>query len=114
MARNKTNTQEVANEVLESSIDTPMTNDVVTSIEVHPILLIPNQGVTKNEGRSWADLITQYKTKSGVIRGLSSEGLDTKTIYKTLKDLNVTNGSGTNPIRYQHVRNVLVTPIKKS
>jgi hypothetical protein len=68
---------------------------------------------TKVVQRTYSELLTKYGTKSGVIRGLSAEGMDTKTIYATLKSLEVTNTAGTHPIRYQHVRNVLNTPIKK-
>jgi hypothetical protein len=70
--------------------------------------------VTEVVTRSYQELLTKYGTKSGVIRGLSAEGNDTKGIYKILKDLEVTNTAGTHPIRYQHVRNVLNTPIKKN
>lgn len=63
--------------------------------------------------RTYAELLTSFGSKSGVIRGLHAEGKDCKSIYKILKDLEVTNTAGTHPIRYQHVRNVLNTPIKK-
>lgn len=82
-----------------NTIETPTTT---TTNEVTPIVT-----------RSYLQLIETYKSKSGVIRGLHSEGQDTKGIYKTLKDLGVTNTKGDHPIRYQHVRNVLNTPIKK-
>lgn len=44
----------------------------------------------------------EHKTKSGVIRSLAGEGFATKHIAKFMD------------IRYQHVRNVLVTPLKKA
>lgn len=58
-------------------------------------------------------LLEELKSKSSVIRYLNSQGLDCKSIYKLLSDSSWTNNSGTHPIRYQHVRNVLVTVIKK-
>ena len=82
----KTNT----NEILESSIIT-----------------------TENVG-TYNDLLTIHKSKSQVIRYLNSTGMDTKTIHKFLTSFNVTNEKGTHPIRYQHVRNVLNTIVKKS
>lgn len=58
-------------------------------------------------------MLTELKSKSAVIRKLASDGMACKTIYKLLTEANWTNNAGTNPIRYQHVRNVLVTPVKK-
>jgi hypothetical protein len=80
----------------EVAIESPTTNEEATVVS-----------------RSYAQLIESFKTKSGVIRGLHAEGKAAKDIYKILKDLKVTNNEGTHPIRYQHVRNVLNTPIKK-
>jgi len=48
-----------------------------------------------------AAFILQCGTKSAAIRRLTEQGNDRKTVAKMLK------------IRYQHVRNVLITPIKK-
>ena len=48
-----------------------------------------------------AELIAQYGNKSKAIRALNGEGHKTGEIAKMLG------------IRYQHVRNVLVTPVKK-
>lgn len=62
----------------------------------------------------YAGALVTHKTKSGVIRALHSEGMDTKTIYGLLSKAGVMNEAGTQPIRYQHVRNVLVTQIKKA
>ena len=45
---------------------------------------------------------TNYPTTSSKIRYLNGEGLSRSEIAKTLN------------IRYQHVRNVLITPIKKA
>lgn len=46
-------------------------------------------------------LMDTLKTKSAVIRHLSAEGMTTGQIAKFMN------------IRYQHVRNVLITPVKK-
>ena len=46
-------------------------------------------------------LMKEHKTKSAVIRYLSGTGMSRSDIAKTLN------------IRYQHVRNVLLTPLKK-
>lgn len=46
-------------------------------------------------------LLKEHKTKSAVIRYLSGTGMSRSDIAKTLG------------IRYQHVRNVLLTPLKK-
>lgn len=59
-------------------------------------------------------LFDQYKTKSAVIRFLNGEGLKTAEIHKVLADAGVTNNAGTEKIRYQHVRNVLKTPVKNT
>lgn len=59
-------------------------------------------------------LLDDLKSKSAVIRFLHTNGMDCKSIYKLLTQYEWKNNSGTNPIRYQHVRNVLVTPIKKN
>lgn len=47
------------------------------------------------------ELMTTYKTKSSVIRFLSSQGKDRSWISKFMN------------IRYQHVRNVLTQPLKQ-
>jgi hypothetical protein len=49
-----------------------------------------------------AAYVKQHVTKSGAIRALTVEGKSRSEIAKMLK------------IRYQHVRNVLITPIKKA
>jgi hypothetical protein len=48
------------------------------------------------------DLITKYGNKSKAIRGLHAEGYEKGDIARALD------------IRYQHVRNVLSQPLKKS
>lgn len=47
-------------------------------------------------------LMTEYKTKSGVIRFLSSQNKERSWIAKFMN------------IRYQHVRNVLTQPLKQT
>lgn len=56
---------------------------------------------------SCKDLLVTHKTKSGVIRHLGSLGLTRSQILSIMKQ------EFPNFI-YQHVRNVLITPIKKS
>lgn len=46
-------------------------------------------------------LLETYKTKSAAIRAMDQEGMTRSEIAKRLD------------IRYQHVRNVLITPIKR-
>ena len=52
-------------------------------------------------------LLTQHKSKSAVIRHLDSLGLKRGEIVKIFTD-------GGQKMIYQHVRNVLITPIKKA
>lgn len=52
-------------------------------------------------GYSVHQLFERHKSKSGVIRALAEAGFQTKHISKFLN------------IRYQHVRNVLMNPLKK-
>jgi hypothetical protein len=47
-----------------------------------------------------AELIAKFGNKSKAIRALSAEGMERGAIAKLLD------------IRYQHVRNVLITPVK--
>lgn len=51
-------------------------------------------------------------TKSAMIRYLNSIGMDRSQITTELSNYFVTIGH--KPIRYQHVRNILITPIKSS
>lgn len=48
-----------------------------------------------------------YPSKSAMIRALAAEG---KTRSETVKIITEAQGK---PIRYQHVRNVLITPLMK-
>ncbi len=50
---------------------------------------------------NYQDLLTEHKTKSGIIRYLNAQGYKNGPISKYMG------------IRFQHVRNVLVTPLKK-
>lgn len=54
------------------------------------------------DGSAFAGLLETHKTVSAVIRFLDSEGLKRGEIAKVTGK------------RYQHVRNVLTTPLKKS
>lgn len=55
----------------------------------------------KNDSQVGIDLIKKYGTKSQAIRELNAQGKTRKEIATILN------------IRYQHVRNVLITPIKQ-
>lgn len=67
--------------------------------EVHECSVIETQGI---EGLpSLSELKKQFKTKSAVIRHLYTQGHSVKVIHKHLG------------IRYQHVRNVLTTELKR-
>lgn len=61
--------------------------------------------------------LTELKSKSAVIREMSSQGMKPAEIHKTLKAHKVFNsgkpGFEDIAIRYQHVRNVLNTPVAK-
>lgn len=61
-------------------------------------VVAPNVGESKFDAVAF---IKQHGTKSAAIRQLAADG-KTRTEIKTLLG-----------IRYQHVRNVLITPIKK-
>lgn len=56
---------------------------------------------TNKVERDLESYMSEYKTKSALIRYLDSQGWTRGTIAKFMG------------IRYQHVRNVLITPIKK-
>lgn len=87
------------NQKNQNQTEATVTREAVTEIVTQP---------------TYQELLTKFSTKSGVIRGLAAEGKAAKDIFKILKDLGVTNNDGTHPIRYQHVRNVLNTPVKKA
>lgn len=55
----------------------------------------------KSEVETLEQLMTRLTTKSAVIRHLKSKDMTTGAIAKFMN------------IRYQHVRNVLITPVKK-
>lgn len=75
--------------------------------------VIESSIVTSENVSTYNELLTIHKSKSQVIRYLHSQGMDVKTIYSFLTLNGVTNNDGSHPIRYQHVRNVIITPIKK-
>jgi hypothetical protein len=60
-----------------------------------------NTNTTETVTYNYVDLLTEHKTVSSVIRHLNSLGLSRSEISKVTGK------------RYQHVRNVLVTPLKK-
>lgn len=60
-----------------------------------------NKSTNPTTTHNLEELMSKYQTKSGVIRFLDAEGMKRGEIAKLLN------------IRYQHVRNVLITPIKK-
>lgn len=53
------------------------------------------------------DLMDKYSTKSATIRFLDSEGLTRSQIVQVFQ-------AGDVKMRYQHVRNVLITPLKRT
>jgi hypothetical protein len=55
---------------------------------------------TKTNPIDLKKLFEQFKTKSAIIRYLTSLGMTRSEVAKTMN------------IRYQHVRNVLITPVK--
>lgn len=61
-----------------------------------------NETPTKTETRDLTTLMSEHKSKSAVIRYLSSQGMSRGDISRFVG------------IRYQHVRNVLTQPLKKS
>lgn len=60
-----------------------------------------------------AELLAQWDNTSKKIRGLSALGLKNGEIEKAFQAHGVTTKTGS-PIRYQHIRNVLITPIGTS
>ncbi len=61
-----------------------------------------NREATSATTLSAAELIAKFGSVSGAIRGLAAEGKSRGDIAKMLNK------------RYQHVRNVLITPVKKT
>lgn len=59
------------------------------------------QTADKKEVLTAEQLIAKHGNKSGAIRALAAAGIERKDIAKQLN------------LRYQHVRNVLITPIKR-
>lgn len=72
----------------------------VQNVELEVSNEVVSQEVSKTY--NYDELMTQYKTKSSVIRFLSTEGMKRSEIAKFMN------------IRYQHVRNVLTQPLKKT
>lgn len=84
----KKNVAEVL-ESLEASVE------MIDSVETN------ENTVDSVDERTIESYMEQYKTKSAVIRALHAEGRSRGAISKFMN------------IRYQHVRNVLITPLKK-
>ena len=92
---------------VESAI-VAVTEETSVTTEVNGEVIHNSPAVASNGNKKYdvPKLFEQFKTKSAVIRFLSSEGLEAKEIHKILKDGGVTNAQG-DPIIYQHVYNVL-------
>ena len=62
---------------------------------------------TKTNTKTKTYKMSDYNSKSHMIRSLSSEGKSRSDIVKIISE------SQGKPIRYQHVRNVLITPLMR-
>lgn len=85
---------------------------LVTETEVLPIIVTETEKVvetpvTETVVYDMVVLMAAHKTKSGVIRHLGGLGLTRSEILKVMKTMYPN-------FLYQHVRNVLITPLKKS
>lgn len=96
------NNEQVSNDAQVSN-ETITNEQVSEELQVHPVLLIPSQGATTNEDTFDVEAFKKQNggTMTGAILKLHSEGLSTGAIAKKLN------------IRYQWVRNVLITPVQK-
>lgn len=83
--------------MIQKSVETKMSRkkELVTEI------------VTESQLFNCEELMTQLHTKSAVIRYLSSKGQTRSQILKIMQE-------SFPKFRYQHVRNVLITPVKKT
>jgi predicted secreted Zn-dependent protease len=79
---------------VETTIETPVTETTTTA----PVETTIQYAVDGSQG---PELIEKHGSVSGAIRFLNSEGLTKGQIAKVLAK------------RFQHVRNVLITPLKK-
>lgn len=61
---------------------------------------LTKEQIATNQKANLAKLVSKFGTKSAMIRGLTAEGMSRSDIAKSTG------------LRYQHVRNVLITPIK--
>jgi len=77
-------------------------NSVKNEAIATEIVQTENEVTIKEISHKYEDLMIEHKTKSSVVRFLFSEGHNRSQIAKFMD------------IRYQHVRNILVTPLKKS
>lgn len=96
---------QVAPAIASESTIVAVTEETSVTTEVNGAA-IHNSTANGNKKYDVPKLFEQFKTKSAVIRFLSSEGLEAKEIHKILKDGGITNAQG-DPIIYQHVYNVL-------
>ncbi len=56
----------------------------------------------------------KYQTKSAMIKYLASKGLVVKDVHKIMVGAGYVSAKTGDPIRYQHVRNVMKAPAKKT
>lgn len=77
-------------------------NAASTEVVSNEVVAETNAVVVESIPHNYGDMIAEHKTKSAVVRKLSAEGFKRGTIAKFCG------------IRYQHVRNILVTPLKKT
>lgn len=64
--------------------------------------------VSATQTRDFAELAKTHTTKSAMIRFLYADGMKKGEIAKALSEFYGKD------MRYQHVRNVLITPVKKA
>lgn len=76
-------------------------NPILSIPSQTPVVPTPTAGSYKTDGSQSPELVTKFGSVSAAIRALDAEGLERGTIGKILGK------------RYQHVRNVLITPLKK-
>lgn len=97
MSKNRRTTAEATEQLITTSQELPSTEPTNPLDEYGPIINYPKPSEESLEG-----LMEQYKTKSAVMRYLESIGWTRGKIAKFMG------------VRYQHVRNVLIQPLKKN
>jgi len=105
MSRKQNNVAEVAQvaeieqvEQTNEVVETSGTEQLITTSQEQPVEQVVEVEQPKYDVEA---LMSEHKTKSAVIRYLDSQGMTRGAIAKVLN------------IRYQHVRNTLVQPLKK-